>query len=353
MGIRDGLFRMWLDSQQGVYVEKSIGSEYVHSNTFSEAVSTHPKLKTIQHPSLTLVAIYILTGSDYISTFFRTSKQTFVKAFIDNIHHICPKNIFVEVQSCCVSGLEGAQLRKINLDAWTRLVCCVYLLKHKTLYNSEQISSLYITLTNTPLHEDKVQLLKWLAYKDVSPIKSIVQWHDFTRRVCFRHSSGSKDHECLLIPSLGALKYHMLRPEYVIKTIFSYCHQPELNVSGCKIEGDKIQVLWDEEETIKRVVVGKGCGCKSKKCDGSTAGCRSCYRMCKPCSVKCECKGLCNNPHNNGGKCPKCAVVEESESSDEEDNTNENNDNSEVIPQVPPDQHGEIDTDSDMSDDDE
>ena len=63
---------------------------------------------------------------------------------------------------------------------------------------------------------------------------------------------------------------------------------------------------------------GKGCGCKAQKCDGSTTGCRSCYRMCKPCTVKCNCKALCNNPHNNGGTCPKCAVQEESETSDEE-----------------------------------
>ena len=80
---------------------------------------------------------------------------------------------------------------------------------HKTLYNSERI--IYISLTNTTLHEDKVQSLKWLAYKNFGAIKSLAQWYDFTRRACFHHSSGSKDHECLLIPSLGALKYHKLR----------------------------------------------------------------------------------------------------------------------------------------------
>ena len=41
----------------------------------------------------------ILTGSDYISTFFRTSKQTFVKAFVDNLCHTCPDNAFVDMFS--------------------------------------------------------------------------------------------------------------------------------------------------------------------------------------------------------------------------------------------------------------
>ena len=148
----------------------------------------------------------------------------------------------------------------------------------------------------------------------------------------------------------------MLRSEYVIKYIFSYCHLSDLNVNeyGWKIEGGEIQVLWDEEEEIKKVTSGKGCGCKAQKCDGSTTGCRSCYRMCKPCSIKCKCKTLCNNPHNNGGTCSKCAVAEESETSDEEDegagNNAQNEDNGEVIPIVPSAQHDGIDTDSDMSD---
>ena len=65
----------------------------------------------------------------------------------------------------------------------------------------------------------------------------------------------------------------MLRSEYVLKSIYSYCHQSELSISehGWKMEGDKIVVVWDEEEVISRVTTGKGCGCKSQKCDGSTA----------------------------------------------------------------------------------
>ena len=65
---------------------------------------------------------------------------------------------------------------------------------------------------------------------------------------------------------MGALKYHMLRSEYVIKSIFAHCHQSELNVAkyGWSTEGGKVQILWDEEEEIRKVTAGKGCGCRAK-----------------------------------------------------------------------------------------
>ena len=118
--------------------------------------------------------------------------------------------------------------------------------------------------------------------------------------------------------------------------------------------GDKIQVLWDEEDALNKFIIGKGCGCKGQKCDGLTC-CRSCYGMCKPYTVKC--KTLCNNLHNNSGTCSTCAVPDESEASDEEDeddcNDEQNDDNGEVIPISPNAQHCGIDTDLDISDGDE
>ena len=67
----------WLENKE-VFVEKAINSEYVHLNTLAQAVSAHPQLATVRHPMLTMAAIYIVTGSDYISSFFRTSKQAFI-----------------------------------------------------------------------------------------------------------------------------------------------------------------------------------------------------------------------------------------------------------------------------------
>ena len=96
----------WLGNKI-VYVEKAIGSEYVSLNAISEVLMNHPKLKRIPFPLLTFAAVYILTGEDYISSFFRTSKQTSLTVLIDNIEHVCDGGTFVETQSETVMGFEG------------------------------------------------------------------------------------------------------------------------------------------------------------------------------------------------------------------------------------------------------
>ena len=312
----------WLGNKQ-VYVERAIGSEYVSLNAISEAVMNHPKLKAIQFPLLTLSTIYMLTGGDYISSFFKTSKQTFIKVFIENIGHICDGEAFVNTQSATLMGMEGYVLQKINLDAWIKFICSVYLTKHKTLFNSEAIGLLHASLMSSPLPNEKVQLLKWLAYDKTVPLTTLSDWHDFTRRICFYHSTGSKDHECLLVPTLSALRYHMLRCEYVLKTVFSVVNSVHNIIDpsqyGWRIDESVISIVWDDEQTMKAVVESKGCGCKGAKCDGSTAGCRNCYRMCKPCNPRCKCKGICSNPHNNNGTCPRCESNNESDDSATED----------------------------------
>ena len=87
---------------------------------------------------------------------------------------------------------------------------------------------------------------------------------------CLYHSTESKDHESLLVPTLGALRYHMLRSEYVLKTVFGFMNSELINPSqnGWRIDEPMISIVWDDVETIKAVVASKGCGCKGAKCDG-------------------------------------------------------------------------------------
>ena len=92
-------------------------------NAISEAVMNHPKLKAIQFPLLTLSTIYMLTGGDYISSFFKTSKQTFIKVFI------CDGEAFVSTQSAASMGIDECVLHKINIDACIKFICSVYLTK--------------------------------------------------------------------------------------------------------------------------------------------------------------------------------------------------------------------------------
>ena len=50
------------------------------------------------------------------------------------------------------------------------------------------------------------------------------------------------------------------------------------------------------------------CRATSNKCRISAPGCTNCCKSCKPCTASCLCKGICDNPHNNGGTSPKCSV---------------------------------------------
>ena len=93
----------------------------------------HPKLKTISFPLTTLALVYILTSGDYISSFFRTSKKAFTTAFIENLQYICSDD-FEDMESYKAMGAEGYILKKLLFDGWVKLSCCVYLLKHKTLF---------------------------------------------------------------------------------------------------------------------------------------------------------------------------------------------------------------------------
>ena len=130
---------------------------------------------------------------------------------------------------------------------------------------------------------------------------------------------------------MSALRYHMLRSEYVLKTVFAFTSSTTIDASqyGWKVDNSIISVIWDDEDTMKAIVASKGCGCKGAKCDGSTAGCRNWYRMCKACNSRCKCKDNCDNPHNNGGTCARCEPHDESE-----DNATDDEQAPEILPLV-------------------
>ena len=87
--------------------KKNIGAEYVCINNLHVAAVSHPHLKQIPYPLLTLAVIYILTGGDYVSSFFRTSKQAFVNAFLNNVNHICASGGLLETRTESIMGFQG------------------------------------------------------------------------------------------------------------------------------------------------------------------------------------------------------------------------------------------------------
>ena len=199
----------WLRNKQ-VYVERTLNAEFVDICEIYNIVQSHPILSKTPYPLNSLVALYVLSGCDYISSFFKTSKQAFLTPFSEHCLYICENGPIVEMKDV----EDGCIINDISTDAWYRLVCSVYLVKHKTLFQSESIPSLHKSLT-VQLNAKKIRLMKCLAYKDMNPLRSISDWHTFTHRVCFHHSTGSKHHESLLIPSMGALKYQTINALFV------------------------------------------------------------------------------------------------------------------------------------------
>ena len=70
----------------------------------------------------------MLTGGDYIISFFKTLKQTFIKFLNENMRHILWGGIR-RYTICNSEGNKRYVVHKINLHAWIKLVCSVYLTK--------------------------------------------------------------------------------------------------------------------------------------------------------------------------------------------------------------------------------
>ena len=114
---------------------------------------------------------------------------------------------------------------------------------------------------------------------------------------------------------------------------------------------DKTEIVWEDSQITEKVKGTTTCGCKGAKCDDTTSGCRNCYKMCRPCTLKCKSKAQSNNPHNNRGTCPRCAPSTDTDhdSDDNSDHEDEQMQQSqeEVLPVVPSSHHEDFDSESD------
>lgn len=76
-------------SDKLVCVELKSDSEFVAVSGSSRVMKSHPMLQKLSHPSACLLAVYTLSGTDYVSSFFGMSHQAAVKRFLHNIPLIC------------------------------------------------------------------------------------------------------------------------------------------------------------------------------------------------------------------------------------------------------------------------
>ena len=82
-----------------VYVQRGNSNSYININEGTALISSHPVLSTISYPVLSIVALYILTGCDYVSSFYRCTKTKFLETFINDLSFVCPDGHFLQMGS--------------------------------------------------------------------------------------------------------------------------------------------------------------------------------------------------------------------------------------------------------------
>ena len=308
-----------------VIVELSYEKEYVHLNNALVCLQSHPSLQrlaTEQIAATSLLAVYLLSGSDYLSNFYNISIKRILDALFKYIEHISPKEEpLIVIEKC----RQKTVFKMVASNAYTKLMCCVYMDKYAKLYQhiKQTPPELYesFKIAGKNLTTDMKMFLQWLGYtKGSEPqVTTISAWAELTRRVCYFSNHGSKNLYRLIIPSDAALNFHKLRGEFIIKLalespIALSDHYKRIKEFGWKCIADNVEIIWDENIETTRKQLNKRrplpkvkCYCRAGKCSIESKGCKNCTKSCKPCTNACACKAHCSNPHNNNGTCQKCS----------------------------------------------
>ena len=79
---------------------------------------------------------------------------------------------------------------------------------------------------------------------------------------------------------------------------------------------ETITIVWDDhldmlrrEITRERKPLNSKCHCKTNDLEKRCWNCKTCAESCKACTAHCGCKGVCANPHNQGGTCDICSPL--------------------------------------------
>lgn len=300
-----------------IIVQRGNSGDFVDLNIGTRSLARLPFLSNVSYPVTSLVSLYVLTGCDYVSSFFRLSKKYFLKIFLDYADYICTEsssNSLVNVHE---------SFESIDISCFINLACTAYLMKHSSILNGISIDRLRMSLVNAPLSEENRQLLLHLGYSpSVNSISTLKEWHDFVRRITFHLSNATKDFEACLLPSYSALCKHALRATYVLKLLFSVSSVKcsilgEYTMYGW-ISGDGegcIEIDWDDASDCQSFVSSNcvcGCktGCNTKRC--------KCFSCSLKCNVKCKCRGCKNVMNDESDMCSD--MIHDEEGTDESEN---------------------------------
>ena len=238
-----GLYEQHLQGKQ-VHVQRGNTDCYIDIRKATLLMSQHPKLSAIVYPVLSLVAIYVLTGCDYVSSFYRCPKTTFLETLIQNAGFICPDGHLMKM----ING----EFQCVNERSWIRLVTAVYYSKFKQFFRHKPISYTNNLIISHPDSPEAKQMFSALHYTP-STGTDLSSWHGFIRRVTYHVPKVTKYHEFKLLPSYQALTLHCKRANYVLKLTLSapWASSPFLacfeQFGWHREEDDGVTITWDED----------------------------------------------------------------------------------------------------------
>ena len=125
----------WL-SNKLVIVQRGNSGEYVNINLAARLLQDFAPLQTVPYPVSTMVALYVLSGCDYVSSFFKHTKQNFLECFFSNIQFVLNNNSLITFVE---DGNGHTVFESVSTEHWLHLVCSVYLDKHSSLYSGQTL----------------------------------------------------------------------------------------------------------------------------------------------------------------------------------------------------------------------
>ena len=136
----------WLINKNGI-VKKGLSGEYVNINLGARSIKDCAQLQQATNPIAAIVGLYVMTGCDYVSSFFKQAKEKFIKCLLKHADYI------FEHDSSMLKFLTDASGHQvfdyIQEEPYLRLICSVYLEKHSSIYRTQTLP-VYTKTTGSP-----------------------------------------------------------------------------------------------------------------------------------------------------------------------------------------------------------
>ncbi len=220
-----------------------------------------------------MVAVYVCSGCDYVSSFRHHAKKSWYEVFFKHANFVLGDN--------CQFQLDSEE----GFLSLVKLVGCVYFKgAQSNIYTAESPSGLL-----DKVRDENAQISDLAVYE---------KWLGQIREALITKAVSTEK----LPPSMDALKLHWKRTCWVLKVYFQASNQvityPPLDEHGWSVENGELKIIWDSQENIDRQntfldMFTGGCSCKTDRIRcGNRCGCRRKGKYCKP---SCKCRSTCSN----------------------------------------------------------